>query len=261
MASSQSEQSKLTSAPPTPAGEAATEASATTRTGAYLRLLAHEMANLVTPVQMAARLLKQNLDPRTIQQAGHILEETVAELSKLIEEVRTAGQVAQGRVNVRLERESLRAIIEQAVAVVRPAIDQARHQLSLVLPEELPMVLADKDRLSRALAQLLENAAHFTPPGGEIVLAAHTAGDRAVVEVSDTGVGIAPEAREAVFALFGRDEAQGDLQFDRRGIGLALVRAIVERHSGSVELTSRQQASGTTVTVSLPLGEIAERES
>src|SRR5262249_19037895 len=162
-------------------------------------------------------------------------------------------RITRGKVELRRERVELATVVHNAVETSRPLIDAAGHRLSVALPPE-PLVLdADPVRLAQVVANLLNNAAKYTEAGGRITLTAGREGGEAVVRVRDTGVGIPKEMLSRVFELFTQvsqssERAQGGL-----GIGLSLVRSLVQMHGGSVEAASAGPGQGSEFTVRLPL--------
>ena len=154
----------------------------------------------------------------------------------------------------------MRAVVERAAETTRPLIDARRHRFSLSLPDQPVWSHADPARLEQVVVNLLANAAKYTPEGGDVSLALSVEDGEAVVRVRDTGIGIAPELLPRIFDLFtqaeqGLDRAQGGL-----GIGLALVKALVEMHEGSVEARSAGPGQGSEFVVRLPVREAPETE-
>jgi CheY-like chemotaxis protein len=147
----------------------------------------------------------------------------------------------------------LERVIRQALEVVRPALQARRHELSVTMPPEPVWLEADAQRLAQVLVNLLDNAGKYTPPGGRIILAANREGDWAVVCVRDTGIGIPPEELPRLFGLFTRLNATADTTYTGLGIGLALVRNLVELHGGNAEARSEGRGKGSEFVVRLPV--------
>jgi CheY-like chemotaxis protein/two-component sensor histidine kinase len=162
-------------------------------------------------------------------------------------------RITRGQIALRRERVDLAAVLSAAAESSLPLIEAARHGFDLRLPNEPLTLDADPTRLTQVVSNLLNNAARYTPKGGRIVLAAERDGDQAVVAVSDNGIGIAPEALEQVFGMFtqvGQTQQPGS---GGLGIGLSLVRSLVELHGGTVRAESAGTNAGSVFTVRLPL--------
>jgi CheY-like chemotaxis protein/two-component sensor histidine kinase len=172
---------------------------------------------------------------------------------RLVDDLMEVSRITRGSIELRLERVSLADVVRSAVETSAPAIESARHRLTLDLPSEPVYVEADSVRLAQVFGNLLNNAAKYTPEGGDIAVRARVEGGQAVVSVRDTGTGIAPESLPQVFELFVQEErtysrAQGGL-----GIGLTLARSLVQLHGGSVEARSDGPGRGSEFTVRLPM--------
>jgi CheY-like chemotaxis protein/two-component sensor histidine kinase len=192
-------------------------------------------------------------DPAKSRQAREILDRQVQHMARLIEDLLDQSRINRGLVELRPERVSLALLMEQAVEATRPAIEAARHRFELHLPVPDMALDADPARLVQVIGNLLNNAAKYTPDGGDIRLSAWQAGERAVLEVVDNGVGIPPDQQGRLFQMFTQlhhsaHRAQGGL-----GIGLSLVRSLVQMHGGQVRVASDGLDAGSTFTVELPL--------
>ncbi len=182
-----------------------------------------------------------------------MMERQLKHLVRLVDDLLDVARISSGKVELRKERVDLKAVLASAVETSMPLVSAAGHTLDVKLPDENLQVVADATRIAQVVSNLLNNAVKYTPDGGRIELAARREGDQAVVTVTDTGIGIAAEALPQVFEMFtqvGRklDRAPGGL-----GIGLALVRRLVELHGGSVVAESPGVGRGSTFTVRLPL--------
>ena len=184
-----------------------------------------------------------------------MMERQLRHLVRLVDDLLDIARISSGKVELRKERADLRAVLASAVETSMPLVNAAGHALNLRLPDEDLQIFADSTRIAQVVSNLLNNAVKYTPEGGRIDLAVRREGDQAVISVTDTGVGIAPDALPLVFEMFtqvGRklDRAQGGL-----GIGLALVRRLVELHGGRVTAESPGVGRGSTFTVRLPLSD------
>jgi CheY-like chemotaxis protein len=182
-----------------------------------------------------------------------VMERQVAQLGRLVDDLLEVSRITRGKVTLHRERVTLDDVVQRAVETSQPLIDAAHHTLSVTLPEPAPLLHADPLRLAQVLANLLNNAAKYTEPGGRIELLAACDAEAVVVRVRDNGLGIAPEHLAHVFDLF----AQADRSLSRAqgglGIGLTLVRSLVELHGGSVSARSGGIGAGSEFEVRLPL--------
>jgi signal transduction histidine kinase len=220
----------------------------------FLAMLAHELRNPLAPIRTAVQLLrlKELTEPQR-RRARDVIERQVEHLVNLINDLLDVSRITRGMITLQLEPVLLQAIVARAVETARPAIDAHRHSLELDLPDELVSVEGDKTRLVQVIANILHNAAKFMDPGGRVRLTARREGQFAVIRITDTGIGIAPEQIPKIFELFtqvhsGTERAQGGL-----GIGLALVRRLTEMHGGTVAVQSDGVGHGAEFTVRLPV--------
>jgi signal transduction histidine kinase len=195
------------------------------------------------------------MGPGTVawEQVCGAMERQVATLVRMVDDLMDVARTGQGKLRLQTEKMDLRAAAEMAAEAVRPVCEAAAHSLTVRLPPEPLGVAADLTRLTQVLTNLLTNATKYTPPGGHIELAVAVEEGKAVVRVRDNGVGIPAELLPRVFDLFTQadqslDRAQGGL-----GIGLALVKRLVEAHGGTVEANSDGPGTGSEFVVRLPL--------
>ena len=220
----------------------------------FLAMLAHELRNPLAPIAMSADLLRlPRFDEARMRQTAEVISRQVAHMTKLIDDLMDVSRVTRGLVQLDRQPQDLKALAVTAIEQVRPLIEARNHVLNTHMDAEPVRVLGDRTRLVQILSNLLNNAAKYTPPGGEIGLDVAIRGSKAVVTVSDSGEGIAPDLMPFVFDLFTQgartlDRSQGGL-----GIGLALVKSLVEMHHGTVGAKSAGAGQGTTFTVVLPL--------
>ena len=222
----------------------------------FLATLAHELRNPLAPIRTALEVL--NRLPADSPQAPRLREmmgRQIGQFVKLIDELLDVSRIATGKVLLRRERVELRRVVEAALEDAQPVLGASRHTLQVQWPDAPVWVLGDHSRLAQVFANLLNNAAKYTVAGGRIEVALRRAGRHATISVADNGAGIPPEMLESVFGMFTQvnrtlDRAQGGL-----GIGLSLVRRLVELHGGSVHAASAGLDRGSTFTVSLPIVE------
>ena len=220
----------------------------------FLAMLAHELRNPLAPIRTAVQLLrlKELTEPHR-RRARDVIERQVEHLVNLIDDLLDVSRITRGMITLQLEPVLVGAIVARAVETARPAIDSHRHALELDLPDELISVEGDKTRLVQVIANILHNAAKFMDPGGRIRLRVLRDGQNAVIQVSDTGIGIAPELLPKIFELFTQVHSKSERAQGGLGIGLALVRRLTEMHGGSVTAESEGPGRGAMFTVRLPM--------
>ena len=174
--------------------------------------------------------------------ARDIIDRQVEHLVRLIDDLLDVSRITRGIISLRREPVLVGAIIARAVETARPLIDARRHSLSIELPDDLLTIDGDKTRLVQVIGNILHNAAKFTQPGGRIVLNVTREGPHAVIRVKDSGIGIPPDVVPTIFDLFAQAESNGESTEGGLGIGLALVRRLVEMHDGTVRARARELA-------------------
>jgi signal transduction histidine kinase len=219
----------------------------------FLAMLAHELRNPLAPIRTAVQLLRlKELGPPQRARAREVIERQVEHLVTLIDDLLDVSRITRGMITLEREPVLIGAIVAGAVETARPAIDAHRHDLTVELPDELITVDGDKTRLIQVLANILHNAAKFTDPGGRIHLKVTHEGAHVAIAVSDTGIGISPELLPRVFELFTQVHSKSERGQGGLGIGLALVRRLVEIHGGTVTARSDGLGSGTEFSVRIP---------
>jgi PAS domain S-box-containing protein len=219
----------------------------------FLAMLAHELRNPLAPIRNAAQIIRllSPADPN-LQRARDIIERQAQHLTRLVDDLLDVSRLTRGKITLQKEPVELATVIAQAVETSRPLIDARRHELAVTLPREPLQVEGDATRLAQVIANLLNNAAKYTPEGGHIGLTVEPRPGEAMVRVRDDGVGISAELLTQVFDVF----AQGDCSLARSegglGIGLTLVKSLVEMHGGSVEAHSDGPGKGSELVVRLP---------
>jgi signal transduction histidine kinase len=173
-------------------------------------------------------------------------------LSRLVEDLLDVSRIDQGKIALRLERVQLKTVLDSAIDTSRPKIDAGGHAFTFDLPTEAVWVTADFTRLSQIVSNLLTNAAKYTPSGGTIQLRANAGPDYVEVAVSDTGVGISKDMQARVFELYTQLKGPDDRSSEGLGIGLALVRQLVDLHKGDIRVESDGPGAGSCFTIRLP---------
>ncbi len=226
----------------------------------FLAMLSHELRNPLAPILNAALLLRlhsnrnrlQGIENPILQQSATIIERQVGQLTHIVDELLEVSRITTGRIQLHQDRIALGAVLENALATVRPLIDQRKHELTVSLPTEAIWLQADAARLEQVLVNLLTNAAKYTDQGGRLWVTVQQESGEAVLRVRDTGVGIAPEILPRIFELFTQAERSLDRSQGGLGIGLALVERLVEMHGGTVSASSTL-GQGSEFVVRLPI--------
>jgi PAS domain S-box-containing protein len=219
----------------------------------FLAILAHELRNPLAPIRNALHILKQpGAAGAVFEQAREMAERQVRHMARLLDDLLDVSQVALGKIELRKEVLDLTAVVRRSVEVVRPLFEQRGHQLTVALPPEPLRVEADPTRLEQIVTNLLNNAAKYTDPGGRIWLLVEQSNCEVRLWVRDTGIGIAAAMLPRVFDLFVQGERRMDRSQGGVGIGLTLVKRLVELHGGRVEASSTGPGQGSEFVVHLP---------
>ena len=219
----------------------------------FLAMLAHELRNPLAPIRNALYLMKRGeFDPSSSEDVRSMMERQVEHFSRLIDDLMDVSRISTGKVELRMELVDLAKAVTRSVEVSRTLVEQKGHELSVDLPEAPILLDADPTRIEQVLDNLLTNAAKYTDPGGHIALAASREGDSAVVRLRDDGIGIAPEKLPHIFDLFVQAERRLDRSQGGLGLGLSLVKSLVEMHGGGVTATSEGLGRGSEFVVRLP---------
>ena len=223
----------------------------------FLAMLAHELRNPLTPISNAAEALLQIVPLERTQERSLIgmVRRQAGQLARLIDDLLDVARITQGRIELRTQQVPVRSCIESAIEMVEPLVRARGQQLLLTQPLESLYVTGDRERLGQCISNLLVNAVKYTNPGGEIRVRHYAAAGHAVIEIADSGVGIAPELLPHIFELF----VQGDRTLDRSqgglGVGLAICRQLIEMHRGTITARSEGVGRGATFEIRLPLTE------
>jgi len=220
----------------------------------FLATLAHELRNPLAPIRNSLEVLRMpRIDDGMARHAREMMERQVHHLVRLVDDLLDVSRVMRGKIDLRMEPVELATVVARAVETCQPLIDSQRHRLEISLPAESMLLDADPVRLAQVVGNLLTNAAKYTSPGGRIWLGARRIDDVAVLEVRDNGVGIATELLPHVFELFVQGHHTASHSQGGLGVGLTLVRRLVEMHHGTVEASSDGPGKGSEITVRLPL--------
>jgi PAS domain S-box-containing protein len=219
----------------------------------FLAMLAHELRNPLAPISSAASLMGMGrVDQSRLKATSEVIRRQVNHMTGLVDDLLDVSRVTRGLVQIKKEPQDLKNVVASAIEQVRPVMETQRHHLGVELPPEPAYVLGDQKRLVQILTNLLNNAAKYTPPGGNISLRMRVQEERILVQVGDNGIGITPELQPRVFDLFSQAERAADRSQGGLGLGLALVKSLSELHDGHVTCMSEGLGRGSCFTVNLP---------
>ncbi len=220
----------------------------------FFAVVGHELRSPLATISNAMQLvrLKSLADPE-LGPAAEVLERQVQQMTRLIDDLVDVSRVRQGKVQLKKEVVDLRMVVARAVETSRPLIDMRKHHLELALPERATEVDGDLTRLAQVVSNLLNNSAKYTEEGGSIELSLEANGDQAILRVRDTGIGIAQAMLPTVFDLFTQVRGNENRSEGGLGIGLSLVRTMIELHGGHVQAMSEGLGHGSEFVVRLPL--------
>lgn len=219
----------------------------------FLATLAHEWRNHLAPVRNSVLILQRRGTSRADDlRPLEVLDRQVSHLARLVDDLLDVASIGQGKVRLDRRDVDLCSVIETAIEASRPMLDAAGHLLEVHLPMVPLIVRADSTRLVQVFVNLINNAAKYTPPGGQVFVRAEADGVGAVVTVSDNGIGIPADMQAKVFDLFTQVNREGSHRQAGLGIGLSVVKRLVDLHGGMVDVTSQGPGKGSCFTVRLP---------
>jgi PAS domain S-box-containing protein len=218
----------------------------------FLAMLAHELRNPLAPIRYCLQILEPRFtgDPDA-ERAGRMIERQMSHLVRLVDDLMDVSRITRGKLELRCQQLDLVGVVVRTVEALRPLFAARQHTLELALPEAPVALLADPERLEQVIANLLTNAAKYTPPGGHIRLSAARDGAEAVVRVQDNGIGIRPDMLQCLFDIFQQGDRIPGHVSEGLGIGLSLVRSLVQLHGGTVTASSPGPGQGSEFVVRL----------
>ncbi len=219
----------------------------------FLAILAHELRNPVAAIGGGLRLLKRHATSEPAEDLRGKMERQLFHLSRLVEDLLDISRISEGKILLQKDRVALDTIVRSAIEASQANLDAARHSFTVDLPQEPIWLHADHTRIAQVLANLLNNAAKYTPPGGHISLSARRAGGHVEICVADDGIGIPAEMQSQIFQIFAQVEGHRIRAAGGLGVGLALVRQLVALHDGSIAVHSEGQGKGSQFTIRLPI--------
>jgi signal transduction histidine kinase/CheY-like chemotaxis protein len=227
----------------------------------FLATLAHELRNPLAPIRNWVNVLRMTRSDERGQHIWDMMDRQVSHMVRLVDDLMELSRITRGKIDLRMEPVELRPVIAAALEASRPLIEAARHHLTVDVPDEPIVVRADAVRLAQVVSNLLNNAAKYTDDGGSISLSVRREGQHAVIAVRDTGIGISPDSLPRVFDMFVQEELRDHRPKAGLGIGLTLVRSLVEMHSGRVEAHSDGPGTGSEFVVRLPISASAPAQA
>jgi len=216
----------------------------------FLAMLGHELRNPLAPLVTALELWHMRA-PNQLERERSVIERQVEHLSRLVDDLLDVSRITRGKVELRRERVTLSNVLARAIEQTSPLFDQQRHRLTVDVPNDL-YVYGDPTRLAQIIANLLSNAAKYTPKDGSVTVFAGRRDGRIELSVRDTGLGIAPDMLPQIFELFVQAPQSRARQRGGLGLGLTLVKSLVEMHGGTVTAKSDGPGKGSTFTINLP---------
>jgi signal transduction histidine kinase len=221
----------------------------------FMTVFSHELRNSLGAIRSATRVL--NIEPSGLPalKARAMIERQVEQMTRLVEDLLDVSRIRSGQLHLRCERMDLRAVAARAVQTIEFTMQQQNQKMTTSCPEVPIWLWADAARLEQVFVNLLTNAAKYTDAGGSVTLSVDRDKGEAIVRISDSGIGIAPEVLPHVFDLFVQADPSSRRGSAGLGIGLALVRNLVERHGGLVTVASAGLGHGSEFTVRLPIAE------
>lgn len=224
------------------------------RKNQFLATLAHELRNPLAPMQNSLDALRLGRsDPASVEQVREIMDRQVRQMTRLVDDLLDMSRIALGKLELRKERIDLKAVLQQAVQMNAPLATARRHSVTVELPTGAMWIEGDQARLIQVFVNLLNNAVKFTPDEGQLKLLATSEGNQSIVRVRDNGVGIPREMLTKIFDLFTQVDSGSGMAPGGLGIGLSLVRQLVELHGGTIVAASSDSGCGSEFTVTLPL--------
>jgi signal transduction histidine kinase len=224
--------------------------------------LGHELRNPLAALRSALELLRQHgSDPRARALVENVLDRQTQQMNSLLDNFLDLARLGKGKVQLRTQTVDLATAVRQAIDTVRPALEARGHALQLILPRQPISLLADPTRLEQILTNLLSNAIKYTEPGGRIAFIVETEPDEIVLHIADTGVGISAQMLPHVFDLYAQSSRTADHSEGGLGIGLALVRCLVEMHGGRVQAFSAGPGQGSDFVLRLPRTRTARQDN
>ena len=224
------------------------------RKSEFLATLAHELRNPLGPITSGLHILDMARNDQTVfDRASAMMKRQLEHVVRLVDDLMDVARIGGGKVALRLQTVDLRTLIDRAIETSRPRIEAGHHHLTIDTPDNPIWISADDIRLVQVFTNLLINAAKYTPDGGRITVRTIQSDEQVVIDVIDTGAGIPAEILDVVFDLFAQADASAERAEGGIGVGLSLVKGLVELHGGTVIASSDGVGKGSCFTVNLPV--------
>lgn len=224
------------------------------RKNEFLATLAHELRNPLAPISNAVQILRRRgVDPEAVDAASELLQRQVTHLGRLVDDLLDMSRITRGRIELRRENVDLNVIIAQVVEATRAQYRSMNRKFTVTMPDEPVVLFADATRLTQVLGNLLNNACKFTDEGGHVALTVKRRDREVEIRVRDNGIGIAADELPRIFDMFTQLDTSVERSRDGLGIGLTLVKNLVEMHEGSISVHSAGRGLGSEFTIRLPL--------
>lgn len=222
------------------------------RKNEFIGVLVHELRNPLAALNGGLKLLSRNPDEAKTEQIHGLMHEQMDHIIKLVDDLLDVSRITQGKINLSKSEFELKDAISTALEMTRPTVEEKRHTLTFKAPEQACSILADKVRLTQCVSNLVNNAAKYTPEGGQIEVSLEAVDRGYRITVADNGLGLTPEASTAIFQMFEQVEEHRGHAHGGLGIGLALVKQLMELHGGDVTVWSDGPGKGSVFTLELP---------
>jgi len=219
----------------------------------FIATLAHELRNPLAPIRNGLQVIKLAGANDTVEQARTMMERQLTQMVRLLDDLLDVNRISRGKIELRTERVEIRAVIDAAVETSRPLIEEAGHDLVVAMPDERIFVDGDATRLAQVVSNLLSNSAKYMHRGGHIRLTVRRDSEGVAVSVADEGIGIPPAMLDMVFVMFTQVDRTLEKTSGGLGIGLSLVKGLVEMHGGTIEARSDGEGKGSEFVVQLPV--------
>jgi len=219
----------------------------------FIAILAHELRSPLAPLQNSLKVLEISNDEKIRQQAHTVMSQQLCQISRLIADLMDVSRIAQNKIEISRETVSLSKIIESAINTSLPLLEQHQHKFSVQFLDNNIYVYADAVRLSQVFSNILNNAAKYTLPGGEISLLCKAEDENVIIKIKDNGLGIDKSSLPQIFEMFTQIDTSLERSHGGLGIGLAIVKNLVYLHDGDVEISSEGLGKGSEVIVTLPI--------
>ncbi|QNE04721.1 hybrid sensor histidine kinase/response regulator [Croceicoccus marinus] len=219
----------------------------------FLAVLAHELRNPLAVLASGLNILERAKEGVDADQIRMTMRQNIAHVTRLVDDLLDINRIERGKISLKKEMVRLDRILPAALDLAQPAIEAANHRLQVEMPGEAITLEADPARLIQIISNIVGNAARYTPQGGEIEVRVASSDGFAVIEIADNGIGIPPEQQARIFDMFEQSDNGLGVIGDGLGIGLALVKQLVELHGGEIRLQTSQPGEGSTFEVKLPI--------